>query len=274
MECLEDRMLLSVAPLLPVAAAVSSTGGTTIVAPTPTPITTVTTIPVKIQAVVGIPYSGDVGQIKGLSPSLLSRLHATVQWGDNPSDPLDKIVLSFDSTGILHVQDTHAYAKVGTYAVTVNVYLDPPAGSLAPTQLFTINSTATVTQNSLGGVTIYPPLNQPFTGVVGTFTYASPIATPAATPISNPVAPVFVAQISWGDGTASVGKVVLNTATGTCSVVGTHTYDAVGTYRMVIVVTSSPVAVPVATVLPILPIAPVLTTIYSTAIVQAISPVV
>lgn len=262
MECLENRMLLSVAPLLPAAVA-SATGGTTIVAPTP--ITTVTTIPVKIQALVGIPYSGDVGQIKGLSPATLPRLHATVQWGDNPSTPLDKIVLSFDSTGILHVQDTHAYGKAGTYAVTVNVYLDPPTGSMAPTQLFTINSTATVTQNSQGGVTIYPPLKLPFTAVVGTFTYSSPVA--------NPVAPVFVAQVQWGDGGASVGKVVRNTD-GTYSVVGAHTYSTVGTYRIVIVVTASPVAIPVASVLPILPIAPVLTTIYSTAIVQAVSPVV
>ena len=71
MECLENRMLLSVAPLLPVAAVSSSTGGTTIVAPTPTPITTVTTIPVKIQALVGIPYSGDVGQMRTRIGALL-----------------------------------------------------------------------------------------------------------------------------------------------------------------------------------------------------------
>ena len=269
MECLESRTLLSVAPLLPVAVGGASSGGATLVPPAPTPITTVTTIPVKIQAVTGIPYSGDVGQIKGLPSGLLPRLHATVQWGDNPSTPLDKIVLSFDSTGILHVQDTHAYGKVGTYAVTVNVYLDPPAGSMAPTQLYTINSTATVTQNSQGGVTIYPALKLPFTGVVGTFTYMSPIATPVA----NPVAPVFVAQIQWGDGSASTGKVARNND-GTYSVLGSHTYGAVGTYRMVIVVTTGPIATPVAAVLPISPIAPVLTTIYSTAIVQVISPVV
>jgi hypothetical protein len=241
--------------------------------PPPTPITTVTTIPVNIQAVVGIAFSGDVGQIKGLSPLLLPRLQATVQWGDNPSVAPQKATLVFDSTGVLHVQAVHTYAKTGAFAVTVDVILSPPAGSAALSQLFVINSSATVTQNSQGGVTIYPPLKLPFTGVVGTFTYSSPVANPVATSVVNPVAPVFAAQIQWGDGSASIGKVSLNTATGAYSVVGAHTYNAVGTYRIVITVTFSPIGTPLATVLPISPISPVLTTIYSTAIVQAGTPV-
>ena len=276
MESLENRTLLSVAPLLPAVAVSFPGGGSTIVSPTPvtpTPISAVTTIPVNIQAVVGIAYNGDVGMIKGLSPALLPRLQATVQWGDGVSVP-EKALLVFDSAGILHIQGTHAYAKAGTFAVTVNVLLAPPAGSLAPTQKYTINSSATVTQNSRGGVTIFPVLNQPFTGAVGTLTYVSPVASPMASHLAssvvNPVAPTFTAQIQWGDGVASVGKVVRNTD-GTYSVDGTHTYDAVGTYRIVVLVTEQfPGTNATATGTTNVAL---LTTIYSTAVVQAAPPV-
>ena len=255
MESLENRTLLSVTPFL-LAAGAGSSAGPTIVASTPN--TQVTTIPVKIQAVVGIAYSGDVGQIKGLSPTLLPRLSATVQWGDYATLVAEKATLMFDSAGVLHVQGTHTYAKAASYAVTVNVVLAPPAGSLAPTQFYTINSSANVTQNSQGGVTIYPLLKQPFTGVVGTFTYTSVTATP--------VAPSFNAQIQWGDGVTSVGKVARN-VDGTYSVVGTHTYAAVGTYRIVVLVTQSHIVTPVASDSAPTPILP-MQTILSTAIVQ------
>ncbi len=261
MESLENRTLLSAIPVLPVPVAVSSGGGTVVVPPTPpTPITTVTTIPVKIQAVMGIAYSGDVGMITGLSPALLPRLSATVQWGDNTTVAPQKATLVFDSAGVLHVQGVHTYAKAGTFAVTVNVILAPPAGSLSLTQLYTINSTAIVTQNSQGGVTIYPPLKQPFAAVVGTFTFASPVA--------SPLSPSLSAQIQWGDGGASTGQVVRNTD-GTYSVIGAHTYNAVGTYRIIVLVTEqTPITAPAGVSGgPIL----LLDTIYSTAIVQAVA---
>ena len=264
MESLENRTLLSAVSVMPAVAAISSEGGTTIVAPTP--VNTVTTIPVKIQAVAGVAYSGDVGMIKGLSAAWLPRLSATIQWGDGTTVAPQKATLVFDSAGVLHVQGAHTYAKAGTFAVTVSVVLAPPAGTTTPTQLYTINSSATVTQNSQGGVTIFPLLKQPFTGVVGTFTFASPVANPVA----NPVAPVLSAQIQWGDGGTSAGKLVLNTD-GTYSVVGAHTYTAVGTYRIIVLVTeTTPIASPAGVSGgPIL----LLDTIYSTAVVQAALPV-
>ena len=133
--------------------------------------------------------------------------------------------------------------------------LGPPAGSAALSQLFVINSTAKVAQNSDGGVTINPVLKQPFTGTVGTFQFASPLATP--------VQPVFTAAINWGDGVSSVGKVVLNTANGTYSVTGAHTYGATGTFRITVTVFEGLPGTAAST------LSTLLTTIYSTAIVTA-----
>jgi hypothetical protein len=91
-----------------------------------------------------------------------------------------------------------------------------------------------------------------------------------ANPVANPVAPVLSAQIQWGDGGTSAGKLVLNTD-GTYSVVGAHTYTAVGTYRIIVLVTeTTPIASPAGVSGgPIL----LLDTIYSTAVVQAALPV-
>jgi hypothetical protein len=249
MECLESRTLLSVAPVLPAVAAGSAGDGAAIVAPIG--ISQVTTIPLKIQAVVGVAYSGDVGMITGLSPASLARLQATVQWGDNPAIAPQKASLVFDSAGVLHVRGTHTYARDGAFAVTVNVVQNPPAGSLMPTRLYAINSAAIVARNSQGGVTIFPLAKQAFKGVVGTFSDSSALA--------NPLPTSFSAKIRWGDGVASVGQVVRN-SDGTYGVVGTHTYNRVGTYRITVIVTERS------------PIVRVLPTILSTAIVQALTP--
>lgn len=254
LETLESRTLLT--------ATLPSLIG--VVAPIPGPVTTaplapVTTVPVTIQAVAGAAFVGDVGMIRGLTPATLPLLKATINWGD--STPATAGVLSFDSAGVLHVQGQHTYAKAGAFPLTVSVIQNPPPGSMAPSKLYVINSKAQVSQNSVGGVTIHSVPNQPFSGVVGTFTFA----------LASPVNYVLNAVINWGDGQSSVGKIVVTT-TGAYSVLGTHTYAAVGTYRINIVVTARPPAgpTPTPTATPTLVI--MVANILSTAIVSSLTP--
>jgi hypothetical protein len=194
-----------------------------------------------------------VGLLKGLPPyafastnsatigpvstSLWRPLAATINWGDNT--PVTQGTVVFDTLGIVQVIGKHTYAVAGTFPVTVDVTANPPPGSLAPVQLYVIHSTADVTQNSQGGVTITPTVNVPFTGTVGTFVDASatPLSSGNTTPVT-PVAGVFVATINWGDNQTSVGQVVADsTVPGQYDVIGTHTYTTVGTFGIVIQVT-------------------------------------
>jgi hypothetical protein len=229
--------------------------------------------------VVGVPFSGDVGELQGLAPSTLPRLKATINWGD--STAVTPGQLYFDGAGLLHVSWTHTYAASGTDVVTVSVVLNPPPGTTIPSILYTIKSQAVVTQNSAGGVTITPTVGQSFTGVVGTFSlpYALPLtgAGTAAGGITTPGNLKLTAIISWGDHTSSVGVVEPN-AVGGYGVLGTHTYSAVGKFRIVVTVFGQYPFVPLARTTPIPP-APVppfillVDRIYSTAVVSAPLPI-
>jgi hypothetical protein len=143
----------------------------------------------------------------------------------------------FDSTGLLHVSGTHTYPLAGNYPVTVSVIESPPAGSLQPTILYTINSKAVVTgiANSPGGVTIHEAAKVPFTAIVGYFNVPP-------SPTASPVAPVIQALINWGDGTTSMGTIVRQTSSTTAAnayayaVQGTHTYATAATFGIVVTV--------------------------------------
>jgi hypothetical protein len=264
LERLEERMLLSAAAPIAIAfdaSGIFASGGVAVTdaptigpvaaptAPTPVdPVTCpVTPIGVTIHAVAGVQFAGDVGLLKGLSPivspmvmtvggpgpAMWPALTATINWGDNT--PVTQGQVVFDSLSIVQVQGTHTYGGAGKFAVTVDVVQDPPAGSLAPSRLYVINSTADVTQNSVGGVTITPTVNQPFTGTVGTFVDSS--ASPLAGGLS-PIAKTFRAAIDWGDGQITIAQVVQDpTVAGQYDVIGTHTYTTVATFHIKIMVT-------------------------------------
>ncbi len=255
MEPLEERQLLSVSTVVggaagagvPVAAVTSTAG-------------TVTTIPLTITATVGAPFAGDVGEISGLSPGLLPRLKAFINWGDGPvavsaTTMLSQGVVYFDNAGLLHVRGTHTYETTGQFAVTVSVIQSPPAGSLSLTALYTIHSTAVVTGNSAGGVTINETAKVPFTAIVGKFNVPP-------SPLANPVQVVLKAVINWGDGTSSMGTILATPTTGpgvpayNYVVDGTHTYATAGTYAITVTVYEQYPLLPGPTPLP-LPVSPV-----------------
>ncbi len=284
LEALESRTLLSVAaPIVPLPAGAAAPPAILLPSPlppitiTPPVIINVTSIGLTIHPVAGVPFAGDVGELKGLAASTLPRLKATIFWGDSAAATPG--VLSFDSAGLLHVAGAHTYAKAGTYAISISVVLNPPPGTTIPSVLYTINSQAVVTRNSAGGVTITPTVKVPFTGVVGTFSlpFASPLPGGTTTGAS-PVKFILTASIAWGDGTTSVGAVKLN-ADGSYGVVGTHTYNTVGTFRiMVSVFQQCPPPTPITnSKLPPTPVPPImvlLDRIYSTAIVSAPRPII
>lgn len=82
-------------------------------------------------------------------------------------------------------------------------------------------------QNSQGGVTVYPIAGQTFTGTVGSFvkSLASGLETDAA--------------IQWGDGGNSAGQIVQR-ADGGYDVVGSHLYQRPGIYAIQVEVTQRP----------------------------------
>jgi hypothetical protein len=233
MEPLESRHLLSGAVL----AGVILPPSVLHVAATTSTVTSVVPIPVTIQAVVGAAFTGDVGKISGLSPTLLPRLKAFINWGDSTSAtslPPSSGTIYFDATGILHVRGTHTYQQAGTFPVTVSVILNPLTGSLQPSILYTINSKAVVIANSLGGVTLNETANVTFTAIVGYFNLPP-------NPIASAVQPVLKALINWGDGTTSLGTILaLPTTVGTTTfayaVQGTHTYANSGTFPIAVTV--------------------------------------
>jgi streptogramin lyase len=74
------------------------------------------------------------------------------------------------------------------------------------------------------GTTVNTTEGQPFVGTVATFTDSDPSALPGS----------FAATINWGDGTTSAGQ-ILEDASGTFYVSGTHTYAEEGTVIPIVV---------------------------------------
>ena len=251
MDTLEARALLSVAvptsgsnilPTIP--------PGSVVVPPTPTPVPTPTPIGigVTINALAGLPFSGDVGTIKGLklTATNVTAYQATINWGDG--SVVGNGTLTVDSTGVVHVQGTHNFSKAGTFKLVVTVTpkatTTPVAGSATSVAALkiVINSTAIVTAPN---VIIHPIAGKSFTGIVGRFTM-QPLATPITLTggaANSPAATTLAASIDWGDGVTSIGKIAPDTtasAIGGYTVTGTHTYAKVGQYKIHILVTSGP----------------------------------
>jgi FG-GAP-like repeat/FG-GAP repeat len=134
---------------------------------------------------------------------------ATIDWGDGTT-----------TTGVV-TGGGGAFAVLGGYT-----YADEGSFTAIATLTHTadnVTGTATGTIAVAEGdifvptpVTVHVNPNQAFSGAVGTFTDTN----------LNQVASDFTAAINWGDGTTSVGTVV--GGGGGFTVVGTHTYAAVG----------------------------------------------
>jgi len=181
------------------------------------------------------PFSGVVGQVKGLDHTTLgdlAGLQAVITWGDGSATSHG--TLSVSNTGVLLVNGSHTYTHSGKYAVTIVVetippVLNPPAATTAaPLVLATINSYASVAPNTEGGVHLDEIASEPFTAIVGTYYFKNDGLVQSAV-------------INWGDGTSSKGTILaVGPNVANWAVKGSHTYAKVGNYKVQTTVTATP----------------------------------
>jgi RHS repeat-associated protein len=139
---------------------------------------------------------------------------ATIDWNDGTASTVGTI--SYDSqTNTFAVAGSHTYAQKGSYIPTVTVmHGSNPAQAQFSVQVAdaAINPTAT---------SITATASELFSGKVGSFTDANPLAQPTD----------FKVNINWGDGQSTPGEVVAN-ASGGSDIVGAHTYGHEGPYTV------------------------------------------
>lgn len=227
-ETLEERRLFSVsltnatAPLPPVSGGGGSGGGVVVGSND-------TTVPVTFHATAGTPFSGSVGRLKGITTDSTIRLDAFISWGDGSSSAG---TIKQVSAGVIQINGTHTYKYGGTYPVSVSVSGRPVPQPGKPTPNFiivypTILSTGIVTGPPAPkpvvttGVTLNLTAGKPFNGSVGSFKLNTP----------TPAVGVLSASIDWGDNTVSSGT-LQKQSDGSYKVIGSHTYQSAGTFKI------------------------------------------
>ena len=235
-ETLEGRRMLSASGGAS-AGAVSVSPTSPVVLPVSNPITGLT-----LAATAGVQFKGAVAlwhKTGPLTPSATSsfslQARVSIQWGDGTSSAG---TLSFDATGVGHINGAHTYAQPGPYKTTIGVVEVPVGPGPLPQFILvvgTANGKAIVTgKTHNAGVTFYPIAGKPFTGTIAHLDFHVP---PVQTGIG-----LYVASINWGDGTTSLGKFVDASGAGASQsdVVSSHTYSKAGQYKVVITVTYGP----------------------------------
>jgi hypothetical protein len=228
-EALEDRRLLSVtgpsSPLLPI-----------IATPTP-PITVppVATIGNLIHAEPGEAFTAVLGTLPGIRAEPAGYvLKGEISWGDGTADSAATFVTEAD--GSIAVEGSHTYAANGFRLITITFTQVPPPGTAAPALLVGRLTAEANVLGSPGGVTVEESAGTPFTATVGLF----------HTTFSESE---LRAEISWGDGTTSMGTILATpSATGslvpTFAVSGSHTYARTGSYLVSVIVLASVIPPP------------------------------
>ena len=136
---------------------------------------------------------------------------ATVDWGDGSAD---NAAIAADPNGGFDVVGTHTYLVVGSYTTTA--VIDSKRGATTTTVGKAFVQDAPLTSS---GASLTVVAGATFSGVVATFTDANPFGT-----VSQ-----FTPTIDWGDGSATAGTVQANPSGG-FEVLGTHVYQAFGSY--------------------------------------------
>ncbi len=161
----------------------------------------------------------------------------TVHWGDGQMS-------TFSPTGSGPLSYAHTYASGGPYTISESV-TEHDGDTTSVTFPVNVLDQPVV----ISGVPVSAYLDTP-TGSVVVATFTDPDGP-------GPVAD-YSASIAWGDGQTSPGRITYNCTTGEFSVLGSHTYDAVGTDT--IMVTVSHGTAPPATSSSTATVAPALTT--------------
>jgi hypothetical protein len=163
----------------------------------------------------GFPISGQIA--KFADTDVQGSPQASIAWGDGHTTA--GTILSSGTN--FTVDGSNTFAVPGTYPVTVTVI--GTGGSTATGQ-----GQATISAIPLlaTGTTITPVPNQPFTGVVASFSDPYPRLTASG----------HSATIAWGDGSTSIGTIAAHGGGG-FNVTGTNTYAAAGTVSVTVTVT-------------------------------------
>ena len=156
-----------------------------------------------------------------------SEYPATINWGDGNSSSGTVVTAG---NGSYSVSGTHTYLAPGTYTFSVQV-TDPDGNKGTATGTATVSAPAnTGGPQDLVANPVAAVIKQPFSNVVlATFTDSDPNANSSD----------FTAAITWGDGISTPSTTVMSAGPGTFNVQGTHTYNAVGSYPIGIVVTDT-----------------------------------
>jgi hypothetical protein len=176
---------------------------------------TPTAVPVK--AFKDKTFTGVVASFTDVNPNgSADDFSAQIDWGDGN---MSEGEVQASKNGGFDVVGINKYTKEQMFSVKVSI--QDNGGSTA-----TITSPATVVNAiSAAGGDIQVDQGEPFTKTVASFTDADPSATP----------PDFSAQITWGDGLVSAGRIVPD-GQGGYDIIGSHTYFRVGSFPVTIVI--------------------------------------
>src|SRR5205823_3002856 len=141
----------------------------------------------------GEAFDADLASFTDADPDgKVSDYTALINWGDNTDPTMGDIKAQ---RGKFVVSGKHAYEEEGQYTITITVKDKGGAAAV-------VTSDADVADGKLKaqGQDFKPVENQPFHGVVASFTDSDPNGQPND----------YIAQINWGDGTQTVGSVVFS----------------------------------------------------------------
>ncbi len=168
--------------------------------------------PAALSPVEGVAVSGVVGSFVDATDTDISKMTATIDWGDGSAVGACTIVAKVGGGYNVIPQLPHTYDEEGTYDVTISV--TDAAGNVG-----TGTVTVTVADQPViatGGYT--------FTAVEGAAS-ASQIVATFRDPAGADELSDYSAVIDWGDGSAvSAGTITYNAASGVFTVRGSHTY--------------------------------------------------
>ena len=152
---------------------------------------------------------------------------AMINWGDGTASN-GTVTAVGAGTGNFNVTGTHTYALAGNYTFSVQV-TDPSGTKGSATGTATV-SAQTGGPANMAARPVAAVANLSFTNAtLATFTDSDPNAT----------ASDFTASVNWGDGVSTPSTTVTSGGPGIFNVLGTHTYNAAGTYTFAVEVTDN-----------------------------------
>jgi hypothetical protein len=143
---------------------------------------------------------------------------ATINWGDGTTSA--GTITGPDASGTFSVEGSHAYVEEGKYALTITIHHDEASPDAVVNGTAIMDDPGVVIQ---GGVTL-------------SVAAADPNTVQATVMFTDPGGPEVVsdysADITWAFGITTAATISGPDANGTFTATGTHTYAAIGKYKV------------------------------------------